>query len=222
MKCSKCGREFGDGANCQNCGVDRVTGLGNYSGYNRPSGSSEPHYSSSNNGGYASNTMVCYACNEIIPANSEFCPYCCKKLYVKCPKCGHTYSSQFPACNKCGTNREKYNIELEERRKEDKKKEEAKKKAVEEDHKIQNDARGLKTQIQGNYMVFWFLFSFSLSFLSFILIIVTTENASVALLSFFVCIIIALFGGQIVSDKDANRIEKWKQEHPNDPRNKYL
>ena len=33
MKCAACGKEFGDGGNCQNCGVDRVTGLANYSGY---------------------------------------------------------------------------------------------------------------------------------------------------------------------------------------------
>ena len=115
MKCSKCGREFGNGANCQYCGIDRVTGLGNFSGYNSPSGSYEPHYSSSNNGGYASNTMVCYACGEIIPSNSEYCPYCSKELYVNCPKCGNTYSSQFPACNKCGTNRNQYLKEEKER-----------------------------------------------------------------------------------------------------------
>ena len=108
MKCSKCGREFGNGANCQNCGVDRVTGLGNYSGYDKPSGSYEPQYSSSNNGGYASNTMVCYACSEIIPKNSIYCPACGRQLWVECPNCGATYSSQYKICSKCGTNREVY------------------------------------------------------------------------------------------------------------------
>lgn len=92
MKCSNCGREFGESAYCQNCGVDRVTGLGNYSGYDNPSGSynnhgnNSPQYTASSSG--ASNTMICYACNEIIPANSEFCPYCSKKLFYTCPKCG--------------------------------------------------------------------------------------------------------------------------------------
>ena len=33
MRCSKCGKEFGEGVNCQCCGVDRVTGLANYSSY---------------------------------------------------------------------------------------------------------------------------------------------------------------------------------------------
>lgn len=108
MKCSKCGREFGDGAICQYCGIDRVTGLGNFSGYNSPSGSYEPHYSSSNNGGYASNTMVCYACSEIIPKNSIYCPACGRQLWVECPNCGSVYSSQYKICSKCGTNRDVY------------------------------------------------------------------------------------------------------------------
>ena len=112
MRCANCGKEFGSGINCQNCGVDRVTGLGNYSGYDKPSGShnynvnNSQQYTSSSSG--TPNTMICYACNEIIPANSKFCPYCSKQLYVTCPKCGNTYSSQFPACNKCGINRDSY------------------------------------------------------------------------------------------------------------------
>lgn len=118
MKCSKCGKEFGNGTNCQYCGIDRVTGLGNYSGYDKPSGSSEnlgnysTHYASLSDG--ASNSTICYACGEVIPANSEYCPYCSKQLYVTCPKCGNTYSSQFPACNKCGTNRDVYYKQKEE------------------------------------------------------------------------------------------------------------
>lgn len=107
MRCAVCGKEFGEGTNCQCCGVDRVTGLGNYSGYNNPTGSNG--YNSSNNGGYTSSkTTVCYSCGEVIPSDSKFCPYCSKELYVTCPQCGNTYSSQFPACNQCGTNRVKY------------------------------------------------------------------------------------------------------------------
>lgn len=108
MKCSKCGKEFGEGVNCQNCGVDRVTGLANYSSYGTSDyqGTNTSHYDSSYNS--STKTMVCYACGEIIPSDSEYCPYCRKKLYVKCPKCGNTYSSQFPACNMCGTNRSQY------------------------------------------------------------------------------------------------------------------
>lgn len=52
--------------------------------------------------------MFCYKCNNVIPNNSTFCPYCQIKLFVECPKCGEKYSSQYPACNNCGTNREEF------------------------------------------------------------------------------------------------------------------
>ena len=120
MKCSICGKEFGSGTNCQNCGVDRVTGLGNYRGYNVPingvmDDKDNFSYPEQKNHSvisqhYTANvgSIVCYACGEVIPDNSKFCPYCSKELYVTCPKCGQIYSSKFPACNQCGTNREKY------------------------------------------------------------------------------------------------------------------
>lgn len=112
MKCSNCGKEFGDGIKCQNCGVDRVTGLANYSGYDSHAGTND--YDSSGYGGQTSpKTTVCYACNEIIPIGATYCPVCGKKLIVTCPKCGHEYSSQYPVCSKCGTNREQYNKQLE-------------------------------------------------------------------------------------------------------------
>lgn len=52
--------------------------------------------------------MFCFKCNNVIPSDSTFCPYCQIKLYTECPKCGASYSSQYPACSKCGTNREEY------------------------------------------------------------------------------------------------------------------
>ena len=102
MKCANCGKEFGTGTHCQHCGVDRVTGLANYNGYNNSGDSSG--YNSSNFGG-SPKTTVCYACSEIIPLGSTFCPVCGKKLLVTCPNCGHEYSSQYPVCSKGGTNR---------------------------------------------------------------------------------------------------------------------
>lgn len=105
MKCANCGKEFGSGTNCQNCGIDRVSGLANYNGYNNSGNSSG--YNSSNYSG-SPKTMVCYACSEIIPVGSKFCPVCGKKLLVTCPNCGHEYSSQYPVCSKCGTNRKEY------------------------------------------------------------------------------------------------------------------
>lgn len=107
MRCSVCGKEFGEGTNCQHCGVDRVTGLANYSSY----GTSDYQRTNTSHNDLIYNspkTMVCYACNEIIPSNSEYCPYCKKKLYETCPKCGATYSSQFKVCNKCGTDRREF------------------------------------------------------------------------------------------------------------------
>ena len=52
--------------------------------------------------------MFCYKCNQVIPANSAFCPWCQTELFVTCPKCGNKYSSQYPACNQCGTNLKVY------------------------------------------------------------------------------------------------------------------
>lgn len=52
--------------------------------------------------------MFCYKCNNVIPGNSTFCPYCQINLFVECPKCGAKYSSQYPACNQCGTDRQEY------------------------------------------------------------------------------------------------------------------
>lgn len=103
MKCAVCGKEFGSGINCQNCGTDRVTGLANYSGYGNHAGNS--NHNSSEEMEYVFNkTTACYACGEIIPIDAEYCPYCGKKLYENCPKCGKKNSSQFEYCPKCGTN----------------------------------------------------------------------------------------------------------------------
>lgn len=52
--------------------------------------------------------MFCYKCNNVIPGDSTYCPYCQVKLYTECPKCGSKYSSQYPACKQCGTNRLEY------------------------------------------------------------------------------------------------------------------
>ena len=52
--------------------------------------------------------MFCYKCNQVIPANSAFCPWCQTELFITCPKCGNKYSSKYPSCNQCGVSREKY------------------------------------------------------------------------------------------------------------------
>ncbi len=131
MECSVCHKEFGNGEYCQHCGIDKFTGLANPHGYeipsrketvpsipeeivDEPSMSPEPLYVSNV---VVEKTMICWACGEVIPADSKYCPLCSTELFVKCPKCGHEYSSQYPSCNQCGTNREEYYKE--ERRKQE-------------------------------------------------------------------------------------------------------
>lgn len=114
MKCNICGKEFGNSVKCEHCGADRVSALGNYSGYNPPAASnsannthvfSEPSVCNEIKG---TGFSVCYACGEVIPADAKYCPKCAKKLYETCPKCGKTYSSQYTICQYCGTDRIKY------------------------------------------------------------------------------------------------------------------
>ena len=52
--------------------------------------------------------MFCYKCNNVIPGDSKYCPYCQVELFTTCPKCGAKYSSQYPSCSRCGTNRQEY------------------------------------------------------------------------------------------------------------------
>ena len=108
MNCAVCGKDFGAGDSCQHCGAEKVIGLGNYNGYEAPAnGINTPQNKQQTTTPPTAKTesTICYACGEIIPANSKFCPYCSKELYVTCPQCRHIYSSQYPACNACGTNR---------------------------------------------------------------------------------------------------------------------
>lgn len=111
MRCANCGKEFGNGITCQNCGTDRFTGLGNYHGYS-PSGNNNNisiETESANNIHLCNitETMVCYNCNEIIPTDSKFCPFCGQKLNIECTNCGHIFSSRFLFCNHCGKKVEK-------------------------------------------------------------------------------------------------------------------
>lgn len=114
MKCNICGKEFGNSVKCEHCGADRVSALGNYSGYTPSAASnsanntqvfSEPSVCNETKG---TGFSVCYACGEVIPADAKYCPKCAKKLYEICPKCGKTYSSQYTICQYCGTDRIKY------------------------------------------------------------------------------------------------------------------
>jgi predicted nucleic acid-binding Zn-ribbon protein len=65
---------------------------------------------------------------------------------VTCPKCGHEYSSQYPACSKCGTNRQKYRDEELERIRKDILKRDREKKKREEWLKTPEGQAALKKE----------------------------------------------------------------------------
>lgn len=92
--------------------------------------------------------MFCYKCNNVIPGNSRYCPYCQVELFTTCPKCGVKYSSQYPVCNQCGTNREEYlrlqKIECE--RKETIERENRRKKEIQERKRQEEELRRKKEQ----------------------------------------------------------------------------
>lgn len=211
MRCSKCGKEFGEDTNCQHCGVDRVTGLANYNGYGTSDyqGANTSHYDSSYNS--SPKTMVCYACNEIIPSNSEYCPYCKKKLYETCPKCGATYSSQFKVCNKCGTDRREF---LNRQRKEE---EQIREKEKEQQYKkeaqlVKSELKPSLTIIYAPVAIIMFIFFLSWNSLSnFVLFIIPV------LLFIWIAV-----SNSVCESIHNSKVSKWKQEHPNDPRCKYL
>lgn len=208
MKCSVCGKEFGNGTNCQNCGVDRVTGLANYSGYDNHLRNSNHHYTDNAEQTF-NNITACYACGEIIPSDAEYCPYCRKNLYVNCPKCGKKYSSQYDNCPECGTNRLQYYQMLEDE---------------EEAREIRNRAAQLEHSLSSLalYIFVFIILAGVLCFLFFHFFEYMTT------LWCWIIFILALTYGcpylssticEIIKDR---KIQKWKQEHPNDPRSKYL
>lgn len=218
MKCSNCGKEFGEGISCQYCGVDRVQGLANYSGYDKHVGSGN-HNSSYKKEHISNKTTACYACGEIIPSDAEYCPYCRRKLYENCPKCGKRYSSQFKNCPKCGTNRVQYNKKL-------KAEEEEAKRRMENRWRIKNEANGLKEDMKAYWplliqipigTIAWFFIWgwFGVDELE------STPIRKLVVFSLTAVIFYAIgkFLCYVVTDWN---IEKWKREHPNDPRSKYL
>ena len=210
MKCSVCGKEFGEGTNCQYCGVDRVTGLANFGSY----GTSDYQRTNTSHNDLIYNspkTMVCYACNEIIPSNSEYCPYCKKKLYETCPKCGATYSSQFKVCNKCGTDRREF---LNRQRKEE---EQIREKEKEQQYKkeaqlVKSELKPSLTIIYAPVAIIMFIFFLSWNILS-------------NFVSFIIPVLLFIWmavSNSVCESIHNSKVSKWKQEHPNDPRSKYL
>ena len=238
MKCANCGREFGTGTHCQYCGVDRVTGLANFGSYGTSDyqGAKTSHYDSSYNS--SPKTMVCYACSEIIPSDSEYCPHCRKKLFETCPNCGHRYSSQYSNCNQCGTNRKEYYEQKEKERRaelERQKKEQEERVKKEQEQIISKEAIKLKDELGSSNMGCVILGTMVLigAILSCTLfashsIYDTPENyiANIVLDiirgGFFGFLGGGIIGYAIIGPIRRNKFNQWKQEHPNDPRSKYL
>ncbi len=223
MKCANCGKEFGSGTNCQNCGIDRVTGLANYSGYEGHTRSSNPI--SLEKTEYAPNNITaCYACGEIIPEGSTFCPYCKKKLLTTCQKCGNTYSTQYSVCNKCGTDRYEYYKEMQAKEKEDRKRqlEEARKKhAQEREERYKREALYLRDKLSPSVV------SVSIILISAWIIFCLTplwpfSGYGNLLAIIGVSILLWAIVAMICSAIGDSKISNWKEEHPNDPRSKYL
>lgn len=155
MKCSNCGKEFGDGMACQNCGIDRVTAFAKYDGYSKPSRKNVQKEADEGEvdkpkeetapiklelGDIMPQSIrgVCPYCGEIFDKGDEFCPECGKKLFQQCPKCQHVYSSKSKYCPKCGTQRESYLEDLEEKKR---KKAEAEKRRLEREKERQAKER---------------------------------------------------------------------------------
>ena len=97
--------------------------------------------------------MFCYKCNNVIPGNSKYCPYCQVKLFTECPKCGAKYSSQYPACGQCGTNREEYLREQrrEQERKEARERENRRQREIEERKRKEAEAERERQEILKRY-----------------------------------------------------------------------
>lgn len=158
MKCNICHKEFGEGVSCQHCGVDRVTALGNYQGYSPNAKAKDIDSNKVQSVGIAPKELeVCYACSEVIPAGSEYCPCCGKKLFENCPKCGKKYSSRYAICPHCGTNRIDYIAQIEKIRQAEikkarflaeKKREEQEKIRREQQRKAAIMERGIEYRIQ--------------------------------------------------------------------------
>lgn len=113
MKCNKCGQEFGKGETCQYCGADKVSALGEFSGYStpkaRPANGTKATSSPSAPFIEPVASQICWKCGEIIPMG-KFCPACGQQLLQKCPKCKESYSAKYNICPNCGTNRLTYKL----------------------------------------------------------------------------------------------------------------
>lgn len=228
MKCAVCGKEFGAGNTCQYCGTDRVTGLGNYSGYDVPADNwsgdtftppqSEPYRQDVFTQSQIEQTgsIVCYACGDIIPADSIYCPQCSQRLFEPCPKCGHKCSTRYPACNACGTNRSAY---LEEQRKKIEKEKAEKARTEKERKEVKEEAERIRTELE--YDATRLLIGCSiLPFAGLVIALLFTSDQSemsgiIAVLTFVIFPISTISSLSYAHRRTRKNIKQWIEKHPN-------
>lgn len=137
MICKNCNKEFGNGAYCQYCNIDRISAgadISNFPGELTPINTPNQPANTPNqriNTPHVDSYIQCPNCAEIISENSNFCPHCGKNPYQQCPNCKHQHSATNKYCPVCGKNPEDYYKQKEEERKR-KEKEERRRKEEEE------------------------------------------------------------------------------------------
>ena len=179
--------------------------------------------------------MFCYKCNNVIPGDSKYCPCCQIKLYTKCPKCGAKYSTQYPFCNQCGTNRQKYLQwqRKEQKRKENIKEEDRREYLMEEARKIKNIIREkVETRMARIGLLFVILFSYWIvkCFMPWIMDLYPAENLTNILFTTVIasssCVIIVYIFKKIFNKLNEflyhRKLERWKDDHSDDEISQYL
>ena len=252
MKCAKCGRDFGRGETCDHCGAERIVGLANYNGYAAPAGGSAPAAANdyadfapaSQPLAAAPGSMICYACSEIIPSDSKFCPCCGQELWTACPQCHHVYSSQYVRCNQCGTSLQEYREAEEERQKEEqrrheawlaspegqaemkrrreneRKKQEAEKMRHEHEKICRKEAEKIRIEIEDSCTKSMSIWSIIMIGACVVVLLCTPTFENIALAWSFILIIGIVVGCAIYSPE--RQIEKWKKKNPNHRATPYL
>ena len=166
--------------------------------------------------------MFCYKCNNVIPGDSKFCPYCQTELYTECPKCGAKYSSQYPSCSQCGTNREDFlqrQRELEWEQEEIERKKRLEREKIEQENNIKYKARSLCDSIVSRHAIGGIIFYATVVLFTFLTALF--NNVIAALLMPVMIVGFILFS--IVTARRAKKeIRKWLQENPDDLSNKYI
>ncbi|MCH5181048.1 MAG: zinc ribbon domain-containing protein [Prevotellaceae bacterium] len=259
MKCAKCGHDFGHGETCAHCGAERIVGLANYNGYAAPASGSAPAAANdyadlapaSQPLAAAPDSMICYACSEIIPSDSKFCPCCGQELWTACPQCHHVYSSQYTRCNQCGTSLQEYReaeerkrlaeeqarLAEEERRNEEQRRHEAwlaspegqaemkrreeEKIKQEYEKKCREEAEKIRIEIEDSYAKDWSNWFVVAMGFYAVVVLLCTLVSEYAAFALLPIIIIGIVVGCAIYSPE-RQIEKWKKKNPNHRATPYL